>query len=71
MLKAAKNGKIDEVKELLKIGVNIDGTDKYGLYFFIEGHNSTTIIIIFVLIFNIIIKVAYISNTDSISNYYT
>ena len=41
MLKSAKNGKIDEVKELLKFGVNIDGKDKYGLYSFIEGHNST------------------------------
>ena len=51
MLKAAKNEKIDEVKELLKIGVNIDGKDKYGLYSFIEGHNSTLIIIIFILIF--------------------
>ena len=40
MLKSADNGRIDEVKSLLDLGVKINIMDKYGLYFFfIIRHN--------------------------------
>ena len=39
MLEAAKNGRINEVKELLDIGVNIEAKDDDGLYSF---HNHST-----------------------------
>ena len=32
MLEAAKNGRIDEVKALIDLGVNVDGIDEVGLY---------------------------------------
>ncbi len=31
MLVAAKNGRIDEIKELLDMGVNVDGKDDVGI----------------------------------------